>query len=206
VVGLNSSEFQPKAGLRALFLDRDGVINVEKNYLYRIDDFEFIEGIFEICNWAVTNNFAIVVVTNQAGIARGYYTEKDFEHLTKWMCEQFSERGIKIDSVQYCPFHPEYGLGSYRRDSDLRKPKPGMILRAAESLGLNLPESILIGDKLSDIAAARAAGVGCAILMGNLEIAREKKSSDNDSVPDYAFESMNEILNFLHQCHKFKTI
>ncbi len=144
---------------RALFLDRDGVINVEKNYVHRIEDFEFMDGIFELCRQAQELGFRLVVITNQAGIGRGYYTEDDFSRLTRWMLERFAERGIGIDRVYHCPYHPTAGIGEYRRDSFDRKPNPGMILKAAEELRLDLARSVLVGDKESDLQAGRAAGL-----------------------------------------------
>ena len=174
----------------ALFLDRDGVINVETNYVYRIDDFVFIEGIFDLCRSAVAKGMAIVVVTNQAGIGRGYYTEAQFQKLSDWMCERFAEEGITIDSVYYCPYHAEHGVGKYKADSFDRKPNPGMILRAKNELELLLEDSILIGDKASDIAAARAANVGKAVLMAPSHIAVSPK-------PDLQADSLfiiNEML------------
>jgi D-glycero-D-manno-heptose 1,7-bisphosphate phosphatase len=148
---------------KALFLDRDGVINVEKNYVYRIEDFEFIDGIFELCALAQNRGFALIVITNQAGIGRGYYTEADFQHLTGWMLEAFRGRGIEIDRVYHCPCHPTAGIGEYRRESFDRKPNPGMILQARKDFDLDLSQCVLIGDKKSDIEAGRAAGVGCLI-------------------------------------------
>ncbi len=150
-----------KDGLRrALFLDRDGVINVERNYVHRMEDFEFVPGIFELCAAAQDLGFLLVVVTNQAGIGRGYYTETDFQRLTDWMLGEFRARGIDIARVYHCPYHPTAGVGEYRRDSYDRKPNPGMILKAQRDLGLDLTQSVLIGDKDSDIEAGRAAGVG----------------------------------------------
>ena len=144
----------------ALFLDRDGVINVERNYVHRIDDFEFVPGIFELCSSAVALGYLPVVVTNQAGIGRGYYTEADFQALTAWMCAQFRSRGVDIAGVYHCPYHPSAGVGAYRRESFDRKPNPGMLLRAAMDLRLDLARSAFVGDKASDMAAGRAAGVG----------------------------------------------
>jgi len=148
---------------KALFLDRDGVINVEKNYVWRIEDFEFIPGIFELCARAQRLGFLLVVITNQAGIGRGYYTEADYQALTTWMLEQFLTRGIVIDRVYHCPFHPTAGVGEYRRDSYDRKPNPGMILSARDELNLDLTESVLLGDKDSDIQAGIAAGVKASV-------------------------------------------
>jgi D-glycero-D-manno-heptose 1,7-bisphosphate phosphatase len=144
----------------ALFLDRDGVINVEKNYVYRIEDFEFVEGIFELCERAQSLGFRLIVITNQAGIGRGYYTEADFQRLTAWMLGAFRRRGIEITWVYHCPCHPTEGMGEYRRESFDRKPNPGMILQAQRDFDLDLGHSVLIGDKDSDLAAGRSGGVG----------------------------------------------
>jgi D-glycero-D-manno-heptose 1,7-bisphosphate phosphatase len=150
---------------KALFLDRDGVINVEKNYVYRIEDFDFITGIFDLCACAVDRGFVIIVITNQAGIARGYYSVRDFEKLTDWMLHQFSDQGVHIHHVYYCPYHPIAGVGTYKRDSFDRKPKPGMILKAKDEFDLDLTNSVLVGDKASDIQAGITAGVGNNILL-----------------------------------------
>ena len=145
---------------KALFLDRDGVINVEKNYVWRIEDFEFMPGIFELCETAQQLGFLLVVITNQAGIGRGYYTEADYQKLTDWMVEQLRARSIEISRVYHCPYHPTAGIGEYRRESFDRKPNPGMILKARDDLHLDLSQCVLLGDKDSDIEAGRAAGVG----------------------------------------------
>ncbi|WP_313801732.1 HAD family hydrolase [Cytobacillus sp.] len=149
---------------KALFLDRDGVINLEKSYVHKIEDFEFIDGIFELTKYFQDKCYLIIVITNQAGIGRGYYTEEDFHKLNDWMIDQFKQRGILITEVYYCPFHPTHGIGKYKKDSFDRKPNPGMILKAARKYNINLSESILIGDKESDIEAGKSAGVGMNIL------------------------------------------
>lgn len=143
----------------ALFLDRDGVINVDHGYVHRSEDFDFIPGIFELVRKANVLNYKVVVVTNQAGIGRGYYTETQFQALTEWMCQRFREEGATVDKVYHCPFHPEHGLGPYKKDSEFRKPRPGMLLLAAQELGIDLGQSIMVGDKASDIMAAIAAGI-----------------------------------------------
>jgi D-glycero-D-manno-heptose 1,7-bisphosphate phosphatase len=148
----------------ALFLDRDGVINIDHAYVCTQKQFEFIEGIFELCSYAKKLGYLIFVITNQAGIGRGLYTEQTFLELTDWMCGVFETRGIEIDQVYFCPFHPEYGLGKYKADSSFRKPEPGMIFQAAEDFDVDLKNSILVGDKESDIQAGLAAGVGCNVL------------------------------------------
>ena len=144
----------------ALFLDRDGVINVDHGYVHRAQDFDFLPGIFELARAARTLGLRLVVVTNQAGIGRGLYGEADFERLTAWMCERFADEGAPIDAVYHCPTHPTAGIGAYRVDSPRRKPNPGMILEARDALGLDLDASILLGDKPSDVEAGLAAGVG----------------------------------------------
>lgn len=139
---------------KALFLDRDGVINAEKNYVYKISDFEFVDGIFDLCQKYQAAGYLIIVITNQAGIARGYYTETDFSILTDWMISEFKDRGIVISKVYYCPHHPDF-----TGNCDCRKPNPGMILQAQKDFNLNLQKSVLIGDKDSDLEAGRRAGV-----------------------------------------------
>lgn len=157
---------QAKSGRSALFLDRDGVINVDRGYVHRAEAFEFIPGIFELCRAAQSLGYLLLVVTNQAGIARGFYTESDFLSLTKWMIGKFAEQEVRIAHVYYCAFHPVHGIGRYKCDSPDRKPNPGMLLRAREDFNLDLRLSILVGDKDTDIQAAKAAGVGTAILLG----------------------------------------
>ena len=139
---------------KALFLDRDGVINVEKNYVSRSEDFEFIKGIFELCKKYSDEGYYILIITNQAGIAKGYYTEDDFLKLTGWMTEQFLGRGIIIAKVFYCPHHPDI-TGPCR----CRKPEPGMIIDAVKEFDLDISECVLIGDKESDLEAGRRAGI-----------------------------------------------
>jgi D-glycero-D-manno-heptose 1,7-bisphosphate phosphatase len=149
----------------AVFLDRDGVINQESGYVHRVDEFHFIDGVFDACRQMSKAGYRLIVITNQAGIARGYYTEDDFHQLTKWMLNEFRQQGIEIDDVYYCPHHPVHGVGRYRRDCGCRKPAPGMFLRAAREHSLDLRRSILVGDKATDIEAGRSAGVGCCILV-----------------------------------------
>jgi D-glycero-D-manno-heptose 1,7-bisphosphate phosphatase len=143
----------------ALFLDRDGVVNADAGYVHRIDQFEFIDGIFDLCTAAVAQGFDIVIVTNQSGIGRGLYTERDFQHLTQWMRERFAERGAPIRAVYYCPSHPKHGVGRYKIDSPDRKPGPGMLLKARDELGVDLSRSVLVGDRETDMVAALRAGV-----------------------------------------------
>lgn len=150
----------------ALFLDRDGVINVDHGYVHKPEDVEFVDGIFDLVATAKEAGYLVVVVTNQAGIGRGYYSEDDFHALMDWMKARFVERGGQLDAIYFCPYHPEHGIGKYRRESDCRKPAPGMLLQAAHDLDIDLASSIFVGDKPSDMAAGQAAGVGILLLLG----------------------------------------
>jgi D-glycero-D-manno-heptose 1,7-bisphosphate phosphatase len=149
---------------RALFLDRDGIINVDHGHVHTRERFDFIDGIFDACRQARALGYLLVVATNQAGIGRGYYGEAQFHALTDWMCGEFARRGAPLDRVYFCPFHPQHGLGQYRRDAPCRKPNPGMLLDAARHYRLDLPACVLVGDRPSDIEAGKRAGVGCNVL------------------------------------------
>ena len=139
---------------RALFLDRDGVINKEINYLWRVEDFVFIEGIFEICEFYQKQGFVLIVITNQAGIAKGFYSEEDYQKLTEWMIAELHKKGVIISKVYHCPHFPEI-----TGECLCRKPNPGMIFAAEKEFGLDLQNSILIGDKQSDFDAATNSGI-----------------------------------------------
>ena len=149
---------------KALFLDRDGVVNIDKGYVYKKEDIEFVDGIFELCKYVNSKNYLIFIITNQAGIGRGFYTEVEFTLLTDWIEKVFLSKGIKIDKTYFCPYHEKYGIGKYLKNSFDRKPNPGMILKASKENSINLSNSILIGDKISDILAGQAAGIGKNIL------------------------------------------
>ena len=138
----------------ALFLDRDGVINIEKNYLHKVEEFEFIDGIFELCKKYQNLGYLIIVVTNQSGIAREYYSEEDFSLLTRWMTDVFDRENIHITAVYHCPHHPDIsGICS------CRKPEPGMFLEAAQKYNIKLENSLMVGDSERDIIAAHRARI-----------------------------------------------
>jgi len=175
---------------RALLLDRDGVINVDHGYVHRIRDFEFVPGIFDLARAAHRSCYRVFVITNQAGIARGFYSEKQFDELTDWMCQEFASRGVPIAKVYFSPYHPTEGLGMYRKDDVSRKPHPGMILQAQSEFNLDLASSVLIGDKASDIRAGIAAGVGQNILLapsdpGDLQGVAYRRISALDEALDF---------------------
>lgn len=148
---------------KALFLDRDGVINVNHGYVHLTTDFEFIDGIFDLVQRANKQGYKVIVVTNQSGIGRGMYTEADFKRLSAWMVSQFAKKRAVIDDVLFCPHHPQAKLDQYRQVCECRKPKPGMLTTAAARHDISLLNSIMVGDKLSDMEAAITAGLGDAV-------------------------------------------
>jgi D-glycero-D-manno-heptose 1,7-bisphosphate phosphatase len=174
---------------KALFLDRDGVINQEVGYLHATEDVRWVEGIFELCRVAARIGYKLVVVTNQSGIARGLYTEAQFETLMAWMREEFLRRGVKLDAVYFCPFHPEHGVGEYLREHEDRKPGTGMLRRAAKELRVELGASVMVGDRCTDIAAANAAGLRQAFLLEGTEAGacdgKYKKVKSLDQVQEW---------------------
>ena len=156
---------------RALFLDRDGVLNEEVGYLYRPEDVRWVNGAFGLCRTAQDLGYRLIVVTNQSGIARGLYSEIDFQTLMHWMEQELERERVSLTGVYYCPFHPEHGVGQYRREHEDRKPGPGMLLRAAREHGLDLARSVMVGDRCSDVGAANAAGLRKAFLLRGTETA-----------------------------------
>ncbi|HEY0666712.1 MAG TPA: HAD family hydrolase [Sphingobacteriaceae bacterium] len=176
---------------KALFLDRDGVINIDKEYVYLKEDFEFFDGIFDLCKVATTLSYKLIVVTNQAGIGRGYYTEGQFKELNDWMCSEFEKNGVTIDKVYYSPYHPEHGIGSYKKDHHSRKPYPGMIKEAELEFDLDLGKSLLVGDKYTDILAGVAAGVNRNILLA------ETSPGELEDISYMRVQKLDEVSFFL---------
>jgi D-glycero-D-manno-heptose 1,7-bisphosphate phosphatase len=157
---------QPQSTLRkAAFLDRDGVINKDKAYVHRWDDFEFVPGAIEGMKKLRDSGYALVIVTNQSGLARGYYGEEEYQQITEALRQHLANHAVQLAGIYHCPHHPKGTVPAISIDCNCRKPAPGMLIKAASDLGLSLPDSILIGDKPSDIEAARAAGVGRAYLV-----------------------------------------
>lgn len=175
---------------KALFLDRDGVINVDFGYVHQIKDFEFIDGIFDVCRYAQDMGFEIFVITNQAGIARGYYSVDDFSTLTEWMKAEFLKEEIEIKDVYYCPHHPEKGENEYVTACKCRKPEPGMLIKAKKEHGVDLAHSAFIGDKVSDMQAAEAAGIHNKILVTS-------RYRDDQQVHAHRINAVKEAIAFL---------
>ena len=150
----------------ALFLDRDGVINADKGYVSRVEDVEWIEGAAEAIAAFNARNWFVFVVTNQSGIARNYYSEADMFTLHDWMLAELAAKGAHVDRIYHCPYHEEGENPAYRRDSFDRKPKPGMLLKALAEFPVKREQSFLIGDKETDMEAARAAGIAGFLFRG----------------------------------------
>jgi len=173
--------------IKTIFLDRDGVINKEINYLHKIDDFEFIDGVFETCQYLISLDYQIIVITNQSGISRGYYTEKDFQIITEWMIAEFQKNDIIILDIFHCPHLPN-------SNCNCRKPKPGMLLDAKYKHNIDMQNSWLIGDKEIDIIAANSSGITNTILVKS-----GHKINEVDSNAKYFLDSIKQskqvILN-----------
>ena len=143
---------------KVVFIDRDGVINKEVGYLHKIRDFEFIDGVFDACLHFQKLGYSLIIITNQSGIARGYYNEDDFHLVNNWMIDQFENQGVSILDVFFCPHGPE-------STCDCRKPKPGMFNQANDKYNIDMENSWMIGDKEADVQAANAAGIKNTILV-----------------------------------------
>ncbi|MEA2017015.1 MAG: D-glycero-beta-D-manno-heptose 1,7-bisphosphate 7-phosphatase [Campylobacterota bacterium] len=166
---------------KVVFLDRDGVINIEKNYLYKIEDFEFIDGVFESLKYLQNLDYKLIIITNQSGIGRGYYTLEQYNKLTTWMIEQFNSNDIVISSVFCCPHEPN-------SNCDCRKPKTGMIEQSQKIFDIDFANSWLIGDKDSDIQTAYNANIPNTIQVQSGHIFDKK-----DSKAKYITNSIKDI-------------
>lgn len=153
----------------ALFLDRDGVINVNHGHVHKVENFDFIDGIFDLVKEANRLSMLVIIVTNQGGIGRGLYSEEVFHALMCWVIDVFKENDAVIDDVYFCPYHPECGEGEYKRPSNYRKPNPGMILRAARDHNIDMSRSVMVGDKRTDMHAAKTAGIEEFYLLSRTE-------------------------------------
>lgn len=173
------------------FLDRDGVINIDKGYVYKIADFQFIDGVIDALRGLKQLGFELVVITNQAGIARGFYSEADLRVLHEWMENYLREREIELLSIEYCPHHIQGTIERYASDCHCRKPNPGMIENITSRYEVDRAGSILVGDKDSDIIAGKKAGIGSQFLISS-------EYSRCDLVNrEPLFESLSSVVNHL---------
>lgn len=170
---------------KALFLDRDGVINYDYGHVYKIDDFHFIEGIFSLCRAFAKCGYKIIIITNQAGIGKAMYKESDFLTLNAWMINEFKKEGIEITDTFYCPHKPE-------QDCECRKPKPGLILKAINKYNIDPLSSILIGDKDSDIIAGKVSNIGTLFKVGFDKTINQPKLADFQQVFNYLRSITND--------------
>jgi len=161
---------------QAVFFDRDGVLNVDHGYIYCQQDFEWMPGAIEAIRFLNDHNYQVFVITNQSGIARGFYKEEDVQLLHQFMNEELQKQGAHIDAFYYCPHHVDGTVAKYQTSCACRKPKPGMIHRALEEWAVDSKHSFIIGDKPSDVEAAKAAGIpGYLFTGGNLyEFVKER--------------------------------
>lgn len=183
---------------KAIFLDRDGTINIDKNYMYKIEDFEFVENAVEGLKILFDLGYKLIIVTNQAGIGRGYYTEEDLEKLNKYMEDELIKSGIKIEKCYFCPHHAEHGIGKYKKDCECRKPKAGMLLEGIKEFDIDVTKSYMVGDKMSDAQAGINANVKPIIVRTGKEITKEIEKSGIDiysSLYEFAIKLKNESKN-----------
>ncbi|MEI8356685.1 MAG: D-glycero-beta-D-manno-heptose 1,7-bisphosphate 7-phosphatase [Deltaproteobacteria bacterium] len=179
---------------RAVFLDRDGTINVEKGYLHRIEDFHFIPGAAQAIKLLNDKGFLVIVVTNQSGIARGYYTAHDVSLLHRHVDVELARSGASVDAYYLCPHHPQGAIRKFAKDCKCRKPLPGMLLDAAEKLSIDLDRSYMIGDKAADLEAGLRAG--CRSLLVRTGYGSEEISMLPVGVASYAdlLEAVSAIV------------
>lgn len=183
---------------KAIFLDRDGTINIEKNFLYKISDFEFIQNVPEAIKTFNSLGYKVIVLTNQSGIARGYYSEEALINLHSHIDVKLKKYNAKIDAYYYCPHNFEHGIGKYKIDCECRKPKTGMFKQAIENYNIDIKKSWMIGDKVSDIIPAQKLGLNCGmVLTGYGEIEKDKLDSTIQ-----IFSNLYEMSEFLKKSHE----
>ncbi|AEW76462.1 LOW QUALITY PROTEIN: D,D-heptose 1,7-bisphosphate phosphatase [Aggregatibacter actinomycetemcomitans ANH9381] len=173
---------------KAVFLDRDGTLNIDYGYVHEINHFRFIDGSIE----ALKNKnmgYLLVLVTNQSGIARGYFTEQQFLQLTEWMDWSLADRGVDLDGIYYCPHHPEAKITEFKQDCDCRKPKSGMLLQGIKELNIDPSRSIMIGDKTEDLLAGKGAKIGTTILVRT----GKEVTSEGEKEADYVLDSIADL-------------
>ncbi|HAE79928.1 D-glycero-beta-D-manno-heptose 1,7-bisphosphate 7-phosphatase [Morganella morganii] len=185
-------------GIPAVFLDRDGTINADTGYLHEIDDFRFIENAIEAMQAIKQMGYALIIVTNQSGIARGMFTEDQFMHLTEWMDWSLADRGVDLDGIYYCPHHPEGTVEEFRQVCNCRKPAPGMLLDAQKHLKIDMGNSYMVGDKLDDMLAGRAAEVGTTVLVRTGKPVTE----DAEAAADIVINSIADLPALLKPVQK----
>ena len=171
--------------IKSIFLDRDGVINRDINYLHKIEEFEFVDGVFEACKHFQSLNFKIIIITNQSGIGRGYFSEIEFMKITRWMIDEFNKNDVKISDIFHCPHAPE-------SKCNCRKPKPGMFIEAKNKHNINMRKSWMIGDSERDVIAASSAGIKNTILVRS-----GHEIDEENSKAKFYLDSIKDISNLI---------
>lgn len=182
---------------KAIFLDRDGTLNIDHGYVHQIDDFQFIDGSIEALKQLKEMGYLLVLVTNQSGIARGYFSEEQFLQLTEWMDWSLADRGVDLDGIYYCPHHPE-GEGEYYQDCYCRKPKPGLLLQAINEFDIDPNQSFMVGDKIEDLLAGEAAKVRYKLLVKT----GKEVTKEGENLADYVLDSIAELPRVISRLNK----
>jgi D-glycero-D-manno-heptose 1,7-bisphosphate phosphatase len=192
------------SGRRALFLDRDGVLIRDVHHLTAASQIEILPGVPEALRRLRQNGWTVVVVTNQSVVARGLVTEEELEEIHQVLQERLSARGGPVDAIYYCPHHPQGAVARYRMVCDCRKPRPGLLLRAAEDLGIDLAASIMVGDTGTDIEAGRRAGCRTALIGTPGSAASPRAAADGDAAgadrptaPDYIASNLQQLAEWI---------
>ena len=184
---------------KVVFLDRDGTINEEVHYLHKPEDLHFLDGVSQAVRMLRQAGFKLVVITNQAGVARGYYTCKDVERLHEYMNEQLKKEGAWIDAFYYCPHHPVYGVGKYKQVCHCRKPEIGMFEMAEKRFFVEKSHSYMIGDKWIDIEAGLRYGVK-GILVGTgygFSLKKEMEEKGERPIYDFYAKTLVDAANYI---------
>ncbi|VFP81855.1 D-glycero-beta-D-manno-heptose-1,7-bisphosphate 7-phosphatase [Candidatus Erwinia haradaeae] len=183
----------------AIFFDRDGTINIDHGYISDSNNFEFIDGAIEAMHELITMGFILVLITNQSGIGRGIFSEDKFMRLTLWMSSFLKKHHIHLTAIYFCPHHPNAVIEKFRQSCDCRKPKPGMLLAAQKKLRINMLNSYMIGDKIEDMQAAKAAGIGTKILIQNQNIIN---STNSKTIADWILDGLRDVPLLIKQSKK----
>ena len=197
IIFVNSTRIKGKRMNKAIFLDRDGTLNIDYGYVHEIDNFKFIDSAIDALRELKKMGYMLVLVTNQSGIARGYFSEEQFLQLTEWMDWSLAEQDVDLDGIYYCPHHPE-GKGEYKEDCDCRKPKSGMLLQAIKELKIDPTQSIMVGDKVEDLKA----GIGAKVKMNVLVRTGKTVTEEGERVADYVLDSIVDLPRILKRLKK----
>ncbi len=173
----------------AVFLDRDGTLNIDHGYVQEIDNFQFIDGAIEALQTLKKMGFTLVLITNQSGIARGMFTEDQFMQLTEWMDWSLADRDVDLDGIYFCPHLSDAPVEAYRQQCDCRKPQPGMLLLAQKHLNIDMAASYMVGDKTKDMLAGAAAGVGTKVLVRS----GKTVTAEGETAADWVLDSLASL-------------